>query len=249
MFQIEIGGFSGPLDLLCHMIDQNEIEAAKVSVSEVIAIYSAYLAKTENMSIADTAEFISQAAHLVRQKTFSLLPQYEPALGDEEPLPMDEPAGIEGLLERYRPYRKAVSVLAELKEKADRRRFRRSEALAPFFDLGDLYSLSVQWLDLLNRRRSRAAELLEADDEWEDDGGMPAEIPDEVQVENRMERVLERLAVFTDGLSMRSILKEEPGRVSLVVTLLALLELSRRNRVTLTQKELFGDVFITARNE
>ncbi len=248
MFQIEIDGFSGPLDLLCHMIDQNEIEAANISVSEVIAIYGAYLGAAGAMSIADTAEFISQAAHLVRQKTFSLLPRCEPVPDDDEPLPMDEPAGIEGLLERYRPYRKAVSVLAELKEKADRRRFRRGEALDPFFDLGDLYSLSVQWLDLLNRRRSRT-ELLETDDDWEDDGGVPAEIPDEVQVENRMERVLERLAVFTDGLSMRSVLKEEPGRGSLVVTLLALLELSRRNRVTLTQKELFGDVFITARNE
>ena len=76
---------------------------------------------------------------------------------------------------------------------------------------------------------------------------MPAQIPDEVQVENRMERVLERLTAFSEGLSLRSLLKEEPGRGALVVTLLALLELSRRNFVTLVQKELFGDVFITAR--
>ena len=112
-------------------------------------------------------------------------------------------------------------------------------------DLGDLYSLSLQWLELLDRRRSARLELLDEDD-W-DDGGVPAQIPDEVQVENRMERVLERLTAFSEGLSLRSLLKEEPGRGALVVTLLALLELSRRNFVTLVQKELFGDVFITAR--
>ena len=45
MFEIEIDGFSGPLDLLCHLIEQSEIEAAHISVSEVISIYTSYLAK------------------------------------------------------------------------------------------------------------------------------------------------------------------------------------------------------------
>ena len=245
MFQLEIEGFSGPLDLLCHMIDQGQIEAARVSVAEVISIYGAYLARSGGLPIASIAEFIAQAAHLVRQKASSLLPRYEPCEDDGEIAVLDDDEDVESLLERYRPYREAVSRLVGLKEKADRRRFRKGEALDPFFDLGDLYSLSLQWLELLNRRRSARLELLDEDD-W-DDGGVPAQIPDEVQVENRMERVLERLTAFSEGLSLRSLLKEEPGRGALVVTLLALLELSRRNFVTLVQKELFGDVFIMAR--
>ena len=245
MFQLEIEGFSGPLDLLCHMIDQGQIEAARVSVAEVISIYGAYLARSGGLPIASIAEFIAQAAHLVRQKASSLLPRYEPCEDDGEIAVLDDDEDVESLLERYRPYREAVSRLVGLKEKADRRHFRKGEALDPFFDLGDLYSLSLQWLELLNRRRSASLELLDEDD-W-DDGGVPAQIPDEVQVENRMERVLERLTAFSEGLSLRSLLKEEPGRGALVVTLLALLELSRRNFVTLVQKELFGDVFITAR--
>ena len=52
MFQIEIEGFSGPLDLLCHMIDQGRIEAAQISVAEVISIYGAYLAQTGGLPIA-----------------------------------------------------------------------------------------------------------------------------------------------------------------------------------------------------
>lgn len=245
MFQLEIEGFSGPLDLLCHMIDQGQIEAARVSVAEVISIYGAYLARSGGLPIASIAEFIAQAAHLVRQKASSLLPRYEPCEDDGEIAVLDDDENVGSLLERYRPYREAVSRLVGLKEKADRRRFRKGEALDPFFDLGDLYSLSLQWLELLNRRRSASLELLDEDD-W-DDGGVPAQIPDEVQVENRMERVLERLTAFSEGLSLRSLLKEEPGRGALVVTLLALLELSRRNFVTLVQKELFGDVLITAR--
>ena len=79
MFEIAIEGFSGPLDLLCHLIDQNEIEATQISVSEVVSIYAAYLAQNGELPIASVAVFISQAAHLVRQKTFSLLPRYAPA--------------------------------------------------------------------------------------------------------------------------------------------------------------------------
>ena len=148
------------------------------------------------------------------------------------------------MIERYRPYREAASLLSELKMRADKRHFRRGEDFDPFFDLGDLYSLAMQWLDLLNQRSHRNFEI-DDDDSWQDDG-LPAEIPDEVQVENRMERILERLET-AKILSLRSLLKEEPGRASLVVSLLALLELSRRNKVTLTQKELFGDVRIAAR--
>ena len=247
MFQFEIEGFSGPLDLLCHMIDQKEIEVTRISVSEIISIYSAYLSKTEGLPITSVAEFISQAAHLVLQKTVSLLPSYDAALAEEEAaITEEENVNLQEMLERYRPYRVAAALLGELKSKAELRRFRAPGEIVPYFDLGDLYSLSVQWLDLLDRRRRRAEIELDEDEDWEVNG-VPAEIPDEIQVENRMDRVLERLTLFPEGLSMRSMLKEDPGRSSLVVTLLALLELSRRNRVILIQKELFGDVFIRAR--
>lgn len=243
MFNIEIDGFSGPLDLLCHMIDQNEIGAAQISVSEVISIYTAYLARKSELSIVSIADFIAQAAHLVRQKAFSLLPRYVPAdEEDDDSIVIDESSPMTDILERYRPYREAASLLAELKENADKRRFRQNVETNPFFDLGDLYSLSLQWLDLLNRKRESFEQM---EDLWQEED-LPAEIPDEVQVESRMERILERLEVLKT-LSLRSLLTEEPGRAPLVVTLLALLELSRRNIVTLTQKELFGDVCIAAR--
>lgn len=243
MFNIEIEGFSGPLDLLCHMIDQSEIEAAQISVSEIVSIYAEYLARKSDSSIVQIAEFISQAAHLVRQKAFSLLPRYVPHEEDDaDDIVIDDDSPVTDILERYRPYREAASLLAALKADADKRRFRQNIESNPFFDLGDLYSLSLQWLDLLNRKRQS---FEQTEDLWQEED-LPAEIPDEVQVENRMERILERLEVLKT-LSLRSLLVEEPGRAPLVVTLLALLELSRRNIVTLTQKELFGDVSIAAR--
>ncbi len=244
-FRVHIEGFSGPLDLLCHMVEFKEIEAANIKVSEVISLYGVYLARIGNLPIAALAEFIAQAAHLVLQKTLALLPRLQSAPDDfgldDGEIFQDEEPDLETLLERYRPYRKAASLLEQLKHSADRRRFRPSDPMPPIFDLGDLYSLSSQWLELLGRRRSFSNE--EDWDSWEMEGVPPA-IPDEIQVETRMERILERLSLFHQGLSMRALLQDEPGRSAVVVTLLALLELSRRDQVKLSQKEMFGDVLI-----
>lgn len=246
MFQIEIEGFSGPLDLLCHMIDCKEIEVAKISVSEVISIYASYLAKNGDVTIAQIADFISQAAHLLRQKASSLLPQYTDDGNDDIEEVNDDDVDVADLLERYRPYREAAAKLLKLKESADKRSFRRREEFEPMFDLGNLYSLSIQWLDLLNRYRRDRVSVFDDENGWEDDG-VPPEIPDEVQVENRMARVMERLEAFPEGITLSFLLSGETGVGPLVVTLLALLELSRRNKLTLVQKELFSDVFITYR--
>ncbi len=241
-FQVEVQGFSGPLDLLCHMVESREIEASQIKVSEVIALYGAYLARVGGLPIAALADFIVQAAHLVLQKTLALLPRPQPEPQDwEDPQLSEDEPNLEELLERYRPYRRAAALLEQLKASADQRYFRRGEAMAPVFDLGDLYSLSLQWLDLLGRRRPRWE-----DQDWEDweIQGVPPAIPDAVQVENRMDRIMERLALFPQGLSLRDLLHHEPGRGPLVVTLLALLELSRQNKVRLSQREMFGDVLI-----
>lgn len=245
MFQVEIEGFSGPLDLLCHMVECREIEASKVKVSEVVALYGAYLARSGNLPIAVLADFIVQAAHLVLQKALALLPGFqqeqEVSEGENE---FEEPS-LENLLERYRPYRRAAALLQQLKEKADRRRFRKHEPMSPVYDLGDLYSLSTQWLELIS---AKAGACSDNEIEADDIEGVPPAIPDEVQVESRMARILEWLHAEHSGLSLEMILHQEPGRSSLVVTLLALLELSRCGQVKLIQKELFGDVFISARS-
>ena len=135
-----------------------------------------------------------------------------------------------------------------MKTEAEKRFFRRGKENAPWFDLGDLYSLSLQWLELIEQQKRACVPDLDFEDsgDWIEEG-VPAHIPDEVQVEKCMERILERLEIFSEGVSFSSLLQENRGKASLVVTLLALLELARRNKVSLFQEEMFGDVFIVAK--
>ena len=72
---------------------------------------------------------------------------------------------------------------------------------------------------------------------------IPDAIPEERQVEQRMEELLR--SIRKKGLSLRDLLEERNKKI-LIVTLLALLEMSRLGMVRITQSETLGDVLVAA---
>ncbi|MDR2529151.1 MAG: segregation/condensation protein A [Synergistaceae bacterium] len=116
--EIAIEGFSGPLDLLCHLVETRKMEVAKVKATQLVRIYGVYLLRTKKASINALAGFFFMAAKLLRQKTLALLPAPK-----EAPEKSDFPIGEEELLARlarYRPYRAVVVWLAERKAREER---------------------------------------------------------------------------------------------------------------------------------
>ncbi|MDR2176387.1 MAG: segregation/condensation protein A [Synergistaceae bacterium] len=258
--EITIDGFSGPLDLLCHLVESRQMQAAKIKVAQLVRIYGAYLAKTRKASAETLVEFFFMAAELLLQKTLSLLPSApeEPPL-DEEP---EDTAGEEELmarLARYRPYRAATTCLEERKARQDRcfRRIPGENAPdgakeefpeEPSYDIGDLYFLSRIWWGLIeraSRKERRAEEFLDSDaeDAWD---GMPEALPEESQIQSRIEELEEKLAV-NPVLSLNVLWAVSPSIKTLVVTLLAVLEMCRMGKAAIEQETLFSDVRIRAK--
>jgi segregation and condensation protein A len=258
--EITIDGFSGPLDLLCHLVESRQMQAAKIKVAQLVRIYGAYLARTRKASAETLAEFFFMAAGLLLQKTLSLLPSApEDYPGDEEP--DDTSIGEEELmarLARYRPYRAATTCLEERKARQDRR-FRRipgeggepgaEEQEEPVYDIGDLYFLSRIWWGLVERasrkrESSRAGDFQDPEDEWD---GMPEALPEESQIQSRILELEEKLAV-NPVLSLNALWALSPSVKTLVVTLLAVLEMCRMGKAAIEQETLFSDVRIYAKN-
>lgn len=75
MIQIDIDGFSGPLDILCHMVENREIEVFKVNVGHIVRVYGEYLSNKGEVPINVIADFLVQAAQLVLGKTLALMPR------------------------------------------------------------------------------------------------------------------------------------------------------------------------------
>jgi segregation and condensation protein A len=249
-FKLTLGDFSGPLDLLCHLVESRSIDVSSVKLTEVLSQYVAYMLTAKKASLSDLAEFFSLASALLLRKVRSLIPRADTAdeRGDDEP----ESGGIASdgeideerlreLLERFKPYRAAALYLSSLKESRERSFTRLSdESGPPWFDIGDLYGLASLWWSLIEERsRLRAAgteSVFMAD--------IPDAVPEEILVEQRMSDISNRLC-GVDKTSLGDLLALF-GKGELIVTLLALLELSRLGRIKLTQSCVWEDIGIAA---
>ena len=115
------------------------------------------------------------------------------------------------------------------------------EESIPFYDLGDLYGLASLWWQLLEiYNENRGAGSYSEESLWEE---IPDAIPEERLVEERMEELLR--SIRKKELSLRDLLEEKNKKI-LIVTLLALLEMSRLGMVRIKQSETLGDVTVAA---
>ena len=247
IFEITLKDFSGPLDLLCHLVESREIDASRVSLSEVLSQYVTYLLTARKATLEELAEFFSLASRILIRKVRSLIPRDSaesevgsdetPEDGADDELSEEE---LAMMLERFKPYRSAAALLDEFKREREKSFVRVSEEGGgpPWFDIGDLFSLSRLWWNLIEEY-SQARDHSVMDDFMDE---IPDAVPQEVLVDNRMEDIISFMAE-----SPRTTLSEllrRFGAGALIVTLLALLELSRLGKIGVSQAEEWGDVWI-----
>jgi len=85
---VELEGFSGPLDVLCHLVESGGISASGISVSQLIRVYSEFLIENERATINEMAAFFSLIARLLLGKLKALLP---PSPGMSKPSLKEDP--------------------------------------------------------------------------------------------------------------------------------------------------------------
>ena len=247
VFAITLKDFSGPLDLLCHLVESREIDASLVSLSEVLSQYVTYLLTARKATLAELAEFFQLASRILIRKVRSLIPRDPEAEPGCEEIPdvVDDGLSDEELammLERFKPYRAAAARLDELKREREKSFVRVSDEGGgpPWFDIGDLFSLSALWWNLIeeySRVRPRSAMENFMD-------GIPDAVPQEVLVDNRMEEI-RSLLTESPRIALSALLRHF-GAGALIVTLLALLELSRLGNADISQTAEWGEIWVDA---
>lgn len=239
-FEIEVEEFSGPLDLLCRLVESGEMEASKVRVSDLIRTYSSYLLLEKAIPFGTVSEFISLTARLLLGKVRGLFPPVssEPT-GNAVEMTESADEALREALERYRPFRKAARILAD--RHAERLKFvlRQIDEEPPVYDFGDLYSLARLWWDIIaSSKNSPSESRINPSDEML---GFESPEPDFLQVERRMGE-LEAFLALGVRVNLRTIIRPGANRSIVVVTLLALLEMARLGQLRIIQEERFGEL-------
>jgi segregation and condensation protein A len=230
---LRVGDFEGPLDLLLHLSRTHEIDLAALPVRTITDQYLAHLEAMDFRDLETAGAYLVMAATLIYLKSKLLVPpdESEDELLDEEGLALKQE--LEGRLREYARIKAAGAWLAEREAEQALLWGRPGSELPPPEDI-PLEDLSVHWLEralarLIDEQRRQAPRQVE---------------PNPPSV---LERMTEILAVLRDAWSLLFSSLTSGGdrrRSEVVVTLLAVLELTRLGRIRTQQTELFGDIVI-----
>jgi len=216
-FHLEV--FDGPLDLLLHLITKNKIDIKDIPIALILEQYLDYLESMRRMDIEITGDFIAMASQLVYIKSKMLLPVYE----DEK---QEDPRAslIEALLD-YQRVKQAGSMLLERYELGKDIFTKSREPLER--DPDQLYGNTAEQLRrAINNILERASRKTPPPAESFSGivGGSAVPVGDKIVL------LLERFRT-RERLSFTSLVLEAKSRSEIVAVFLAVLELSKTNKL------------------
>ena len=229
--EVFLEAFEGPLDLLLYLIKRQNIDILEIDVSQITAQYMQYVGMMNAMQFELAAEYLVMAAMLAEIKSRMLLPRSQEAEDDEE----DPRAELIRRLQEYERFKKAAEDIDELPRVNRDTHLAAAappdlERQAPEPEV-DLKEVLLALSDVLRR-----AEMFESH---------------HVQLERlstreRMSEVLSRVSAdqFTPFFQLFSL---SEGRLGVVVTFLAIMELIKESLLEIVQTEPFGPIHVKAR--
>jgi segregation and condensation protein A len=224
--------FQGPMDLLLHLVREQEVEIHEIQIARILQGYLGYLESLEGLDIEYAADFLVMAATLMSIKSRSLLSADEIDL-EKELDPRDEL--IQRLIE-FRRFKHAADVLEEARRLRERQFGRGMHPelgeleVEREFDLGELTAY-----DLLATFSRLMRETL-------------ADRPHQVRIDERpmryyVEQVVQRLRSAPE-VSLRDLVRTfgHDTREALIGSFCALLELVRLEVIQVAQDSVRGDI-------
>jgi segregation and condensation protein A len=223
-FVIELEAFSGPLDLLLHLLREEQIEIADIPIARIA---DQFLQAIHELGLNQAADYLDMASRLVRLKAQMLLPRQSEDDGWEDPRAE--------LVRRLLEYQQIREVAVWLGRSAERRAEQFARGYLPPPPALPPPPLSLNLIDLLS-----AVERVLA--------GIPFPVLHRVvarplDVESATRRI-EGLLAEQEEIRWLDALGSEPTIVDVLSTLLALLELAKRGSLRLLQPTPFSPMVI-----
>lgn len=233
-YQVKLSLFEGPLDLLLHLIEREELDITKISLAQVTDQYLAHISRLEELHPETLADFLVIAAKLLLIKSQVLLPRSEtqPPVVDEK----DPGEALARLLREYKQFKTAAQYLKD-RVASGARAFVRIAALPEFPRKADLSGVTPH--DLLAAWRQVLQGQLE-------DETLPASATEPtITIDDKMALLRRRLAQEC-SITFSSLLVEAHSRLEVIVTFLALLEMFKSREIILRQEARFDEIHIEA---
>ena len=229
--EVILDAFEGPLDLLLYLIRRQNLDILDINVAEITRQYMGYVELMASMQLELAAEYLVMAAMLAEIKSRMLLPRQQTEDDDEE----DPRAELIRRLQEYERFKKAAEDLDELPRMG--RDIHQASADAPDRDQQrphpdvDMRDLVTVLAEVLRRSEMFESHQIEME---------------KLSTRERMSQVLDRLH-DNQFVPFVALFKLEEGRLGVVVTFLAVMELIKESLVEIVQSESFGPIHVKAK--
>lgn len=110
-YKVTIDNFDGPLDLLLHLIKEQDIDIYDIKIEEITKQYLDYIKEMKDLNLSVASEYLVMASELIEMKSKMLLPKKEKQEDDEYE---EDPREV--LIERLLAYKKYKEVTSEFKD-------------------------------------------------------------------------------------------------------------------------------------
>lgn len=230
--EVFLEAFEGPLDLLLYLIKRQNLDILNIPIADITRQYMEYLALMQELRLELAAEYLLMAAMLAEIKSRLLLPRPETPADFED----DPRAELVRRLQEYERYKTAAEELDRL-PRVERDLVIASVAPPAPVKADKMPPIELQQLlGALREVLQRAAHY-----------GHHRVAQEPLSVRERMTELLQsldsrRFTPFT------ALFQREEGRLGVVVTLLAVLELLREALLELVQATPFGPIHVRLRS-
>jgi segregation and condensation protein A len=223
-FVVELDQFSGPLDLLLHLIREDELDITDLPIARIA---DQFLAVIQDLGLDRASDYLEMAARLLRIKAQMLLPR---RIGEDE---WDDPRAelVRRLLE-YQQIRELVGWLHSAAAERAERFGRGFDAPGPELPPAPL---EIQLNDLLAAAERVVALIPEP--------MLHRVVPRPLDVEGATRRI-EALLAEREEFGWSDLLGPGAGIVEILSAFLALLEMAKRGALSLRQPSAFAPVVI-----
>lgn len=241
---IKLQVFEGPLDLLLYLIEKNKVNIYDIPIVEITSQYMEYVAEMKRRDLDVLSEFLVMAATLIDIKPKCFFRGPKRRRGREDP----RAELVQQLLE-YKMYKCMAYELKDRQMDAERIMFKQptipKEVLAyeEPLDLDELVSdVTLKKLnDIFQNIMKKQADKI--DKVRSKFGKIEKE---EVSLEDKMD-YLTNYATTHKNFSFRNLLESSSGKIEVIVTFLAILELMKMGRINISQEHIFDDILIESR--
>ena len=233
MHKVELDKFEGPLDLLLYFIRRDELDINDIPIAKITAEYLQIVEDMKAMNLSVAGEFILMAATLMRIKSKMLLPRSELDDLGESIDPRTE------LVQQLIEYKKYKDIADNLSEKWESLSYQHERSLIENIKEGDVeeinYLKEISVFELAQHFKDVMDRLPDIN---------PYEVDlSTVDLSDKKHFILSAF----DGrgiLSFERLLKKCKNKLEVIITFIAILDLTQQMKVAVLQSTLFADIEI-----